>query len=99
MAALSYLQTAGASSQSAARRFWVNRFRMGGPRVPDSGLKTKPTNSYGFDNLYSVAPESDKPIAPTRPIYASQQQGGDQLDGFQGGEGEDDRDVGVDHGE
>lgn len=40
MAASALMQSAGMTQQSAARRFWANRFRVGGPRIHKQGMET-----------------------------------------------------------
>lgn len=48
-AAAAYLHTSGSTPQSAARRFWVNRFRTGGARLFAPGLSYAQPSTPGAD--------------------------------------------------
>lgn len=55
LAASAALQSAGLTRQSAARRFWLNRFRTGGPRLQVSGVNA-PQRDVPDDKLFQSDP-------------------------------------------
>jgi len=56
MATQAYLHTSGSTPQSAARRFWMNRFRTGGPRLFSSGLSYQATPGMDTDQRQFTSP-------------------------------------------
>lgn len=77
MAAMSYAQTSGSTPQSSARRYWQNRFRMGGARVYSSRMEMAKQETTGVGNMTGPGgvPQASMmpmaPIAPFRPTYGA----------------------------
>lgn len=77
IAAMSYAQSAGMSQQSSARRYWQNRFRMGGSRTYSQRLAMMQADTSGVGNfsgpggVQQMSEQPMAPIAPFRPTYGA----------------------------
>lgn len=88
MAAMAYMQSAGNTRQSSARRYWQNRFNTGGPRVysqrmemAQDGNSTGAGNVTGPGGVMQYGQDAMAPIAPFAPTYpAAGQNGGAPTD-------------------
>jgi len=87
MAAMAYMQSSGSTRQSSARRYWQNRFNVGGPRVYSQRMEMMQTDTTGSANVtgpggvMQYGNDTMAPIAPFAPTYpAAGQNGGAPTD-------------------